>query len=106
MLASRIMIVEDEGIIAMDIRNQLEGFGYDVVATAFSGGQAITLATDHKPDLVMMNIVLKGSMDGISAAKSITETLHIPVIFLTAYSDPATLHRAKAAGAYGYLTHL
>jgi CheY-like chemotaxis protein len=103
MLATRIMIVEDEGIIAMDIRNQLEGYGYDVVATAFSGGQAITLATQHRPDLVMMDIVLKGNMDGISAAKSITESLHIPVIFLTAYSDPATLQRAKAAGAYGYL---
>jgi len=103
MLATKIMIVEDEGIIAMDIRNQLEGFGYDVVATAFSGGQAITLATQHRPELVMMDIVLKGSMDGISAAKSIKESLNIPVIFLTAYSDPDTLQRAKAAGAYGYL---
>ena len=103
MLATKIMIVEDEGIIAMDIRNQLEGFGYDVVATAFSGGQAITLATQHRPELVMMDIVLKGSMDGISAAKSIKESLNIPVIFLTAYSDPDTLQRAKAAVAYGYL---
>lgn len=103
MLASRIMIVEDEGIIAMDIRRQLEGFGYEVVATAFSGGQAITLVNEHKPDLVMMDIVLKGEMDGISAAHAITESLHIPVIFLTAYSDPATLLRAKATGAYGYL---
>lgn len=103
MLASRIMIVEDEGIIAMDIRRQLEGFGYEVVATAFSGGQAITLANEYKPDLVMMDIVLKGDMDGISAAHAITESLHIPVIFLTAYSDPATLLRAKATGAYGYL---
>ena len=103
MLASRIMIVEDEGIVAMDIRSQLEGFGYEVVATAFSGGQAITLANEHKPDLVMMDIVLKGPMDGISAAEKIGETLRIPVIFLTAYSDPATLSRAQAIGAYGYL---
>ena len=103
MLASKIMIVEDEGIIAMDIRNQLEGFGYEVVATAFSGGEAITLATEHNPELVMMDIVLKGSMDGISAAQTISESLHIPVIFLTAYSDSATLLRAKATGAYGYL---
>jgi diguanylate cyclase (GGDEF)-like protein/PAS domain S-box-containing protein len=103
MLASKIMIVEDEGIIAMDIRSQLEGFGYEVVATAFSGGQAITLATQHVPDLVIMDIVLKGKMDGISAAQAITESLHIPVIFLTAYSDPATVMRAKATGAYGYL---
>lgn len=103
MLANKILIVEDEGIIAMDIRNQLENFGYEVVATAFSGGQAITLATEHRPHLVMMDIVLKGSMDGISAAQSITDALHIPVIFLTAYSDPATLGRAKITGAYGYL---
>ena len=103
MLAGKIMIVEDEGIIAMDIRSQLEGFGYDVVATAFTGGQAIALATQHRPELVMMDIVLKGDMDGISAAQTIMESLHIPVIFLTAYSDPATLLRAKAAGAYGYL---
>jgi diguanylate cyclase (GGDEF)-like protein/PAS domain S-box-containing protein len=103
MLANKILIVEDEGIIAMDIRKQLEGFGYEVVATAFSGGQAITLANEHKPDLVMMDIVLKGDMDGISAAHAIAESLHIPVIFLTAYSDPATLLRAKATGAYGYL---
>lgn len=103
MSANKILIVEDEGIIAMDIRNQLEGFGYDVVATAFSGGQAITLSTEHRPDLVIMDIVLKGNMDGISAAQSITETLHIPVIFLTAYSDPATLRRAQTTGAYGYL---
>ncbi|MGZ8239147.1 MAG: two-component system response regulator [Methylobacter sp.] len=103
MLANKIMIVEDEGIIAMDMRNQLEGFGYNVVATAFSGQQAITLASQHKPQLVMMDIVLKGSMDGISAAQTISQSLHIPVIFLTAYSDPATLQRAKATGAYGYL---
>lgn len=103
MQASKILIVEDEGIIAMDIRRQLEGFGYQVVATAFSGGQAITLANQHKPDLVMMDIVLKGEMDGISAAQAIVESLRIPVIFLTAYSDSATLARAKATGAYGYL---
>lgn len=103
MQASKILIVEDEGIIAMDIRRQLEGFGYQVVATAFSGGQAITLANQHKPDLVMMDIVLKGEMDGIGAAQAIVESLRIPVIFLTAYSDPATLARAKATGAYGYL---
>ncbi|WP_347985916.1 EAL domain-containing protein [Methylomonas sp. AM2-LC] len=103
MNASRIMIVEDEGIIAMDIRKLLEGFGYQVVAIAFSGGQAISLAAEQKPDLIMMDIVLKGSMDGISAAQIIKDSLDIPVIFLTAYSDAATLQRAKTAGAYGYL---
>ncbi|MEQ1637477.1 MAG: EAL domain-containing protein [Methylococcales bacterium] len=97
------MIVEDEAIIAMDIRNQLEGFGYNVVATACSGSQAISEATEHKPEIVIMDIVLKGHIDGITAAQSIIESLHIPVIFLTAYSDSATLQRAKATGAYSYL---
>lgn len=103
MPAHKVMVVEDEGIIAMDISSQLEGFGYQVVATAFSGGQAITLANQHKPEIVLMDIVLKGDMDGISAAQAITDSLHIPVIFLTAYSDPDTLARARATGAYGYL---
>lgn len=103
MPANRIMIVEDEGIIAMDIRHQLEGFGYEVVAMAFSGEQAVMLATEHRPDLIMMDIVLKGGMDGVTAAQTITKSLNIPVIFLTAYSDPATLLRAKAVGAHGYL---
>lgn len=103
MLASRILIVENEGIIAMDIHNQLEGFGYEVVATAFSGGQAITLATGQRPDLIMMDIGLKDSMDGIGAAKSIMESLHIPVIFLINHSDSVSLQQAKAIDAYGYL---
>ncbi|MFI3185548.1 MAG: EAL domain-containing protein [Methylococcaceae bacterium] len=103
MLASKIMIVEDEGIIAMDMCNQLKGYGYNVVATAFSGEEAVTLANQYSPHLIMMDIVLKGRMDGISAAQKITEALHIPIIFLTAYSDTATLQRAKATGAYGYL---
>jgi diguanylate cyclase (GGDEF)-like protein/PAS domain S-box-containing protein len=103
MLSSRIMIVEKEGIIAMDIRKQLEGFGYEVVAAAFSVGQAMTLATEHRPDLIMMDIGLKDSMDGISSAESIMELLHIPAVFLTADSDTVTLQRAKATGAYGYL---
>lgn len=103
MSSSKVLVVEDEGIIAMDIRRQLEDFGYQVVATAFSGGQAITLAEQHKPDLVLMDIVLKGDMDGINAAHAISDSLHIPVIFLTAYSDPATLRRAQSTGAYGYL---
>ena len=103
MQSTKIMIVEDEAVIAMDLRRQLIKFGYDVVASAFSGGQAISEAMAHKPDLIMMDIVLKGEMDGITAAQKITDSLDIPVIFLTAYSDVATLKRAKTVGAYGYL---
>jgi CheY-like chemotaxis protein len=103
MLRSRILIVEDEGIIAMDIRHQLEEFGYDVVATVSSGKQAIKLATELRPQLVMMDIILKGNTDGISAAQTITESLDIPIVFLTAYSDSSTLQRVNAKGTYGYL---
>ncbi|MDD5577659.1 MAG: EAL domain-containing protein [Methylobacter sp.] len=103
MLATRIMIVEDEVVIAMDIRNQLEDFGYNVVASAISGGQAISEAAEHRPEIVIMDIVLRGAMDGITAAQTIVNSLHIPVIFLTAYSDPATLRRARGSGAYSYL---
>jgi diguanylate cyclase (GGDEF)-like protein/PAS domain S-box-containing protein len=97
------MIVEDEVVIAMDIRNQLEDFGYEVVASAVSGGQAIAEATEHRPEIVLMDIVLSGNMDGITAAQVIIKSLHIPVIFLTAYSDPNTLKRAKVSGATSYL---
>ena len=103
MSAKKVMIVEDEGIIAMDIRSQLERYGYEVVGTAFSGKQALEMAILRTPDIVLMDIVLKGSMDGISAANAITGSMDIPVIFLTAYSDPDTLQRAKTIGAYGYL---
>lgn len=103
MVSTRIMIVEDEAVIAMDLRKQLTRFGYQVAASAYSGAQAISEAITHKPDLIMMDIVLKGAIDGVTAAQKIKDTLDIPVIFLTAYSDPATLKRAKIVGAYGYL---
>jgi len=103
MIENRIMIVEDEAIIAADIRSQLEEFGFEVVVCAFSGGQAITLAEEYKPNLILMDIVLRGGIDGITAAKTIIENFRIPIVFLTAYSDAATLNRAKLVGAYGYL---
>lgn len=102
-MASRVLVVEDEAVIAMDISNQLHDFGYVVVASAYSGAQAISEAQLHRPDIVIMDIVLHGNMDGISAAQAIMTTLHVPVIFLTAYSDTTTLGRAKATGAYSYL---
>jgi diguanylate cyclase (GGDEF)-like protein/PAS domain S-box-containing protein len=102
-VATKVMVVEDEVVIAMDTRNQLEDFGYDVVANAYSGEQALTEARLHRPQIVIMDIVLDGGVDGITAAKSIVNKLHIPVIFLTAYSDPETLRRAKNSGASSYL---
>lgn len=103
MSRARILIVEDEGIIAQDIQATLERLGYEVPATAVVGEEAIEKAADLKPDLVLMDIVLWGGMDGVEAATHIRERLHIPVIFLTAHSDTATLQRAKLTGPYGYI---
>lgn len=100
---ARILVVEDEGIIAQDIQTTLEKLGYEVPAVAVVGEEAIEKAADLKPDLVLMDIVLWGGMDGVEAATHIRERLHIPVIFLTAHSDTATLQRAKITGPYGYI---
>lgn len=101
--SSKILIVEDEIIVARGIAKSLAQFGYEVVGTVYSGEQAILLAEQYRPDLVMMDIVLKGKVDGIEAAAQIRSRFHIPVIFLTAYSDKDTLERAKVTEPYGYL---
>lgn len=103
MSRARILIVEDEGIIAQDIETTLEKLGYEVPAIAVVGEEAIEKASELRPDLVLMDIVLWGGMDGVEAAAHIRERLHIPVIFLTAHSDNATLQRAKVTGPYGYI---
>lgn len=99
----RILIVEDEGITAMDLRMRLEALGYEVVGHADTGEGAVKLAEEHKPDLVLMDIMLKGEMDGIQAAEQIRPALGIPIIFLTAYADNTTLRRAKVTEPYGYI---
>lgn len=99
----RILVVEDETIVALDLKNSLKVLGYDVVGTACSGEEAIAKADQTRPDLVLMDIILKGKMDGVQAADSIRATLNIPVIFLTACADERTLQRAKVTEAFGYL---
>ena len=99
----RILIVEDENIVAMDLGKRLKRLGYEVPATASSGEQAIQSAGEHRPDLVLMDIVLKGEMDGIQAAEEIHARYDIPVVFLTAYADDKTLQRAKLTGPLGYI---
>jgi len=99
----RILIVEDERIVAMDIRLRLEGMGYFVAAIASSGKEAIKRAEELRPDLALMDIVLKGKMDGIEAAGEITTRFDIPVVFLSAYADEETLLRAKVSGPFGYI---
>jgi len=99
----KILIVEDEGIIAKDVKNRLRAMGYTVPAVASSGADAIQKAEELRPDLVLMDIVLPGEMDGVEVAAHIQAHLKIPVIYLTAYADAETLQRAKAAQPFGYV---
>ncbi|MBD2072472.1 PAS domain S-box protein [Phormidium sp. FACHB-592] len=99
----QILIVEDESVIAADIKDCLENLGYTVPAIAVSGEGAITTATALHPDIVLMDIRLKGEMDGIQAAEQIWSRLRIPIIYSTGYSDRYTMERAKATGPFGYV---
>ena len=98
-----ILIVEDETIIALDIRITLESLGYTVPAIAVSGLEAIEKAVEFRPDLVLMDIHLRGAMDGIEAIEQIRGRVDVPVIYLTAYADAATVERARKTEPYGYL---
>lgn len=89
----KILIVEDENIIALDIRSMLEDLGYMVSAIVSSGEESIQKASKMKPDLVLMDIKLKGSLDGVSAGQEIFRQFQIPIVYLTAYSDQATINR-------------
>ncbi|MBI5558317.1 MAG: response regulator [Deltaproteobacteria bacterium] len=99
----RILVVEDEAIVAMDIEARLAAMGYDLAGRGSSGEQALALTAEKRPDLVLMDIRLQGGMDGIVAAEEIRRGFHIPVIFLTAYSEDDTLERAKLAEPFGYI---
>jgi PAS domain S-box-containing protein len=99
----RLILAEDEFIIATDIQSRLRGTGYDVVGIAATGEDAIAQAGELRPDVVLMDIVLKGEMDGIDAAQQITERFDIPVIFLSAHTDAGTVKRAAATASYGFL---
>ena len=98
-----ILIVEDEFIVAKLIESSLIGLGYAVAGLVATGEEAIAQAESEKPDLVLMDINLKGETDGIAASEKIHATLHIPVIFLTALSDQKTFERALATAPYGYI---
>ncbi len=103
MKKSKVLVVEDESIIAIDIQNQLQSLGYEVGDIVSSGVEAVDKAGDLLPDVILMDIMLKGEMDGIQAAQRIREQYNIPVIFVTAYSDQKTLTRAKITEPFGYL---
>lgn len=101
--ANRILLVEDEVIVALDLQQRLEKMGYQVIGHATTGEEAVGLALSDKPDLILMDIKLHGKSDGIETAARIREKKKIPVIFVTAYSNDPTLKRAREIEAYGYL---
>ncbi len=102
-LMAKILIVEDQNIVALDIQNRLRSLNYIVTGTASSGAGAVKKAEETTPDLVLMDIMLKGDMDGIQAAEEIKYRFGIPVIYLTAYADSNTLKRAKVTEPFGYI---
>ena len=98
-----ILIVEDEAIIAADLAGKLHFLGYEVVGIEATGEKAVELAMSLRPQVVLLDIWLKGEMDGIETARKIRRQLDIPVIYLTAHTDPATLERAKLTDPYGFI---
>lgn len=100
---SRILIVEDEPIIALDLQQRLERMGYSVCAVVGTGEEAVASTASDEVDLVLMDINLAGEMDGVEAADLIRCQRQIPVVFLTASSSSATLERAKLTEPYGYV---
>jgi diguanylate cyclase (GGDEF)-like protein/PAS domain S-box-containing protein len=99
----RVLVVEDERLVAKHIENMVRGLGYDVVGVVSTGEDAVRAALETVPDLVLMDIMLRGDMDGIMASRQIWEKASIPVIYLTAYADSGTLDRAKVTEPFGYL---
>ena len=100
---NRIIIADDEVIISTQLEELLTTNGFDIIGIATSGAQAVEMAMDLRPDLMLMDIVMPGELDGISAAEKINAALKIPVIFLTAYADEEMIQRAKPIGPFGYV---
>ena len=103
MVNARVLVVEDEAIIARAIQSELRNLGYAVPETASSGEEALRKAEANHPDVVLMDIVLQGELDGIETARRLRSRFDVPVVYLSAFQDPATLDRAKATEPYGYL---
>lgn len=103
MSGAQILVVEDEGVVARSIQTDLQSMGYAVGEVASSGEEAVEQAEETHPDLVLMDVVLKGNMDGIEAAEEIRRRFDIPVVYLTAYEDAETMSRAKLTEPFGYL---
>ena len=98
-----ILLVEDEGIVAQDLKESLTRLGYRVVGVAAEGVQAVRMAEELRPQLIVMDVSLRGEVDGIQAAEMIGERVRLPLIFLTGHRDPDTLRRAISAGPLAYI---
>ena len=103
MTKTNILVVEDESIVARDIRNMLLGMGYTVAAVVPTGEEAVAVAGDKMPDLALVDVMLQGEMTGVEAADHIYSKYNIPIVYLTAYADESTLQRAKVTEPFGYL---
>ena len=104
MAEARILVVEDESIVSLQIRTMLRSMGYSVCGNASSGQEAIDKAGETRPDLVLMDVILKEAMDGIEAARQIRARFSIPVIFISGCADNETLQQARGVGQFAYLT--
>jgi PAS domain S-box-containing protein len=100
---AKVLVVEDEQIVALELRDRVARMGHAVVAVVASGEQAIEATRRLRPDLILMDIKLQGALDGIDAASSIRTFADIPIVYLTAFADDATLQRAKVTEPYGYI---
>lgn len=98
-----VLVVEDESIVALDIQHRLTLMGYYVAGPAATGAEALALAARARPDLVLMDIRLQGSLSGTEVAERLVDAYDVPVIFLTAYADPVTIDRARIAHPFGYI---
>jgi len=100
---TRVLVVEDEAVVALHLRQELTKLGYTLAGIATTGEQALKLVEEVFPDVILMDIHIQGELDGIETASRIPRYLHIPVIYLTAYSEDTTLKRAGDTHPYGYL---
>jgi DNA-binding NarL/FixJ family response regulator len=100
---TRVLIVEDEAITVAALKRELVSLGYEIAGTASTTEEAFRAAETYKPDLVLMDINLPGTVDGIAAAVAIRGDFHLPIVFLTAHCDDRTIKRAVIAGAFGYV---
>lgn len=103
MSGERILIVEDEIILGMSMKQELMNMNYNIVDVVDTGEKSLKSANELKPDLILMDVTLKGEMDGIKSAKQINENLDIPIIYMTAYTNDDVLNRVKKTKFYGYI---